>query len=182
MTKDEKVYDGKYLELIQRRFVRKDGQTAVWEMVRRKVFGPIILVTALTPHDEVILVKIFRIPLQAYVLESVAGLMDIQGETPKDAARRELLEETGYEVKELDEVARGPFNAGLHPDEVALFIGTDAMQIAAPRLDESEDITVVKIPLHSLASYLRCPPKDLKIDMKLFAVLWWLENFKKPRK
>ena len=54
-------------------------------------------VLALTDDQEVLIVRQYRPAVERYTLELPSGLVDA-GETPAEAARRELLEETGYEA------------------------------------------------------------------------------------
>jgi ADP-ribose pyrophosphatase len=56
-----------------------------------------VVVVAVTPRGQILLVRQFRMAAEAVTLELPAGHID-PGETPEQAARRELLEETGYEA------------------------------------------------------------------------------------
>ncbi|MGO9196560.1 MAG: NUDIX hydrolase [Acidimicrobiales bacterium] len=70
-----------------------DGRSADWDLVT----GPdAVAVLALTPGDEVILARQYR-PGPGKVLDELPGGLVDPGETPAEAAARELLEETGYE-------------------------------------------------------------------------------------
>ena len=91
--KDEVVFDGKYTQMILRHVLSKSGKPIVWEMVRRKTHGRIVAIVPVTIKKEVVLVKIYRVPVQSYVIEACAGLMDVRGESEEDAARREMLED-----------------------------------------------------------------------------------------
>lgn len=169
-------YDGKFLQLIERRFRNRSGKIAVWEMVRRKTYGRIVAVVALTPKHEILLTKTYRVPLKSWVIEFCAGLMDKKGESERRVARRELLEETGYAVKRLRKLIAGPFNTGLLTDEMVIYLGTDARKIREQRLEDGEDIEVLKIPLRKLHRWLTRPPRGVKVDLKLFAVLYFLKK------
>ena len=58
-------------------------------------------VVAITGRNEVLIVRQYRPAVEHETLELPSGLID-PGETPAEAARRELLEETGYEAGELE--------------------------------------------------------------------------------
>jgi ADP-ribose pyrophosphatase len=61
-------------------------------------------VVALTPRGELLMVRQFRPTVGAFTLELPAGHVE-PGETPEETARKELCEETGYEVDTLELMA-----------------------------------------------------------------------------
>lgn len=151
---DEIVYDGKFIRTLRRHYLDAKGEEKVWEMVERKTKSRIVGIAAITPEREIILEKSFRIPAKSYVLELPAGLPDRKGESEEELARRELLEETGYEVDEVKFLIGGCISAGIITDELSLYLGTNARRVKEPELEPSEDIEVIKVPLNRLPEYL----------------------------
>lgn len=172
---DEVVFDGKFIKTIRRHFTDTNGSPQVWEMVKRKHFGRIVAMVAITNENEIILEKIYRIPFKEYVIELPAGLMDKPGESEEDAIKRELLEETGYSVDKVSLLVSGPFNTGMLEDELAIYFGLGAVKVQEPELESSEDISIVKVPLNNLLDYLSSLGKT-KYDIKISAIIPYLQK------
>ena len=168
ILRDELVFDGRYIKTVKRHYLSRSGIHKNWEMVRRKLFGRIVAIIPVTSKNEIILTKIYRIPLKKYVIELCAGLTDKKSETEIQTIRRELLEETGYKVSKIKKLTAGPYNSGLSETEMIIYLGTDAAKVAKPKPEESEDIEVVKIPLKKAYSFLIHPPKGVLVDIKIF--------------
>ncbi len=174
ITKDTTVYSGKFLDLILRQYRGVKGKNDTWEMVQRKTYGRIIGVVPITTKNEIVLVRIYRVPLRAYIIELCAGLMDRKGEGEEAVARRELLEETGYTAPLFQPFIRGPFNAGLSEDSFAVYLARGAHLTQVTEHGNSEEIEVLKIPLRSTYRFLTHPPRNTKVDLKLFGILYLL--------
>ncbi len=175
ILRDELVFDGKFIQVITRHFVGGQERPGIWETVKRKTRGNIVSIAAITQEREIILEKIFRVPLNNYVLELPAGLMDKDGEVEAETVKRELLEETGYQVNSVEELIRGPFNAGLLADNMVMFLGINAYKIQEPQLESSEDIEIIKVPLNHLFDYLLAQ-KEIKVDLKITSIIPYLER------
>ncbi|MBI5732410.1 NUDIX hydrolase [Candidatus Jorgensenbacteria bacterium] len=175
IVKDEVVYDGAFIKTIRRNFIDLKGGKRVWEMIERKTHGRIVAIVAITPKNEVILEKTFRMPWKSYIIELPAGLMDRRGESEISLAQRELLEETGYSTKHLRKLFSGPYNAGLSTDEMAVYLGTDARYVQKPNRESAEDITVIKVPLKKLFRFLNTT-KIGKVDLKISAIIPYLQK------
>ena len=157
---DEVVHEGRWIRLLRREIRTPDGALHHWEMVQRRTHGPIVAVVALTDDDRVLLLRTYRVPARAWVLEVPAGLMDKPGEEPLETARRELLEETGYAADRWETLLRGPFNAGLTADEIVYFIARGARRVREPEREALEAIEVIPVPREALAQTLTNPPPD----------------------
>ncbi len=82
------------------------------EVVREYVVHPgAVGIVAINENAELLLVEQYRHPVGSYMWEPPAGLLDAADEDPLDAAKRELLEETGYEAARwnvLFDIANSP--------------------------------------------------------------------------
>lgn len=164
---DEVLCEGKFL-----RCVRRDG----WEFVTRKGISGIVGIIAITDEGKLLLVEQYRPPVRKRVIEIPAGLAgDVAGsehENLADAARRELLEETGYEAREMIEVARGTSSAGLCDELIALFAARRLARKTRATGGGSERITLHEVPLHDLHAWLAAQTAGGKlVDLKVYAAL-----------
>lgn len=106
------------------------------------------LVAAVTDDDELVLVRQWKQGIGAVTLELPGGTVD--GESPDEAAARELLEETGYACADLHRVGGGPLDPSKETCRAFLYLGTGAKQVARQALDETEEIEVVLVPVELL--------------------------------
>ncbi|AWV24367.1 Phosphohydrolase (MutT/nudix family protein) [Roseomonas mucosa] len=111
-------------------------------------------VVALTPSDELVLIRQYRHGAQDFCLELPAGGMD-PGETdPVPAGARELLEETGYAAGSLRLVSSLSPNPASHRNRSHNLLALDVRKIAEPRLEPGEDITVELHPWQDVLARL----------------------------
>jgi len=173
---DELVFDGKFIRLIRRHFRGTRGRDGIWELVERKTHGHSVAVAAVTSRGEVILEKMFRVPSKTYVLELPAGIADRRGENKLALARRELLEETGYTAEHFEKLAGGFIDPGLVIGEMVVYLARNARRVRTPEHENGEDIQVLKVSTKKLARFLSYPPKGIKVDIKLFGLLYHLKR------
>jgi len=176
ILKREIVYNGQFIRINKKTFLAKNGKKGIWEVVERQnLYKRIVIIFALTKNKEVILEKIYRIPLEAYTIELPAGLTDKAGETEEEAAKRELLEETGYRAEKMIEVFSSVGSPGLTNGEYVYFFAPDVEQAGEIKRDDAEEMEVFTVPLHKLVAFLLKPQKGIKIDDKILNVLPILE-------
>jgi ADP-ribose pyrophosphatase len=110
----------------------------------------VALVLAITATQELILVQQYRHGAQAVLLELPAGTFDPQCESAETAARRELEEETGYTAETLLPLATLYDNPVKETNQIHLFLAQDAYPVGAQKLDVTEEIDVVRVPLATI--------------------------------
>ena len=91
-------------------------------------------------HDgRMVLVSQYRYPGRATCVEFPGGVVDA-GESPAEAAPRELLEETGFHAREWQAVASFFANPARQTNRVHVFLARGLTRVSTQQLDDSEDI------------------------------------------
>ena len=150
-----------------------------WEYVDRIGSSGVVVILAVTDANELVLVEQHRIPVGSKVIELPAGLAgdlpDAEDEDFKEAARRELLEETGYEAANIEFLCEGPPSAGLTSEIQTLLRATGLRKTGPGGGDETEDITVHAIALDELDAWLAAAAaRGCLVDPKIYAGLYFL--------
>lgn len=94
----------------------------------------------------VLLVRQWRFGVATETLEIPGGVVD-PDEQPIEAARRELLEETGFSCGKLEPLGAVEPNPALFDNLCHMFLATDLERVGGPTGDGEEEIEVVEMPL-----------------------------------
>lgn len=105
-----------------------------------------INVIPLTDDGEVVFVRQFRFGVDGFTLEIPGGMCD-PGETPAEAARRELREETGYAAESLEPLGWVHPNPAIQTNRCHTFLARGARRVGDPTPDEHESLEVALVPL-----------------------------------
>jgi len=100
----------------------------------------------LTPDHEVVMIRQYRHGSREVTLEIPGGLVEA-ADTPKNAAARELLEETGYRAKKWTKIGVVNPNPAIFNNRCYTFLAQDIQKVSEPSPDQTEDIEVILIPL-----------------------------------
>jgi ADP-ribose diphosphatase len=110
-------------------------------------------IVALTADERVVLVRQYRFGTEEVGLEIPGGLID-PGETPLEAARRELREETGYEGESWTSLGAIAPNPAIHRNRLYTFLAEGCRCVGEQHCDPTEDIEVELQPLRDLPHLL----------------------------
>ena len=140
-------------KVLESNYLRNDVRIDKCETSNGKIIEPLVLeygtwvtIVALTKQQEVLLIKQYRHGAQKIIWELPGGAVD-DGEEPIHAAKRELLEETGYASDHIIEVGRVSPNPASHTNLMYAYVALDAQKVKDQSLDEIEEIEVYPIPL-----------------------------------
>jgi 8-oxo-dGTP pyrophosphatase MutT (NUDIX family) len=133
-------------------------------------------VIALTPDDQVLLVRQFRAGSARDSLEPPGGLLD-PGEDPCAAGARELLEETGHAGDAAVLLGSAWSNPSILSSRIAVVMVSNARRVAEPKLDELEELVLEVVPARTIRRMIR----EGRIDhaLSVMSLLWWLESREK---
>ncbi len=164
------LYTGKFLALV------KEGH---WEYADRTNATGAAIIVAVTEEQKLLLVEQYRIPVHARTIEMPAGIIGddpgICDEAQAGAARRELIEETGYEAGQIEVLTHGPASSGLTSETVTLFLATNLRRVGAGGGVAHEDIIVHEVPLAEVPEWLEAKAMlGVLIDPKVYAGLYFI--------
>jgi len=127
-------------------------------------------VIPLTPDHQVVMVRQYRHGTRQISLEVPGGLVNPR-DTPMDTARKELLEETGYQAEEITLIGIAHPQPAVLNNRHLTFLATHVQKKAALDLDEGEDIEVVLVPLSEIPRLIR--EGEITNAMVILAFYWY---------
>jgi ADP-ribose pyrophosphatase len=135
-------------------------------------------VLAETPDGELVLVWQYRFGTDALSLEIPGGVID-PGEEPLVAARRELLEETGYEADSFELVSVVEPNPALQANRCFTYLARGARPTGKTAFDDLEDLETVLVPKSDLAGLI--DDHEITHSLVVVAIEVYLRKFANVR-
>ncbi len=165
------VWQGKFMSAVEITYRDSRGAVRTWEALERLGIGGIVVMVAVTPAGKVILEKQFRPPIGRDVIELPAGLVE-QDEPMEAAAKRELIEETGWSAGKLEFLAEGPISTGASTEALRAYLCTDLVHVGKNGGDDNEIIEVIEVPIMQAQEFLReSQNKGMMVDLKVFGLV-----------
>lgn len=111
-------------------------------------------VVAVTDDGDFVMIRQYRFGIRRLTLEIPGGMVD-DGEAPEEAARRELLEETGYSASRWSLLARVAPNPAFLDNTCHQYLAEGAVRRRAPRNEGGEHTAVELLPRGMVADLVR---------------------------
>jgi len=185
VTKLKALAETKYLSLYEAEYENKVGNMRTWTVASRKdndtlqkqffenkedATDGVIIAAYHKDEKKLVIIKQFRIPLNDYVYELTAGLID-PGEDAKSTIGRELMEETGLTIVDVIK-NRGTdkvyVSAGMTDESLAFVYCTCEGEISDEHLEEDECIEAILVSQEDAKELIQ---SNKKFDVKCFLVL-----------
>ena len=135
------LYNGKIFNVALEKVTLPNGVTKDREVVRHPGAAAMV---PLLDDGNVVLVKQYRHAVNDYLWEIPAGTLEPE-EDPMACARRELVEETGYEATNFDKLTEILPAPGYTDEHIHIFLAT-GLTLAEQRLEDDEVLTVQPTP------------------------------------
>jgi ADP-ribose pyrophosphatase len=171
-TPEVVVAEGKFVRLVRR---------GKWEYASRTKVTGIVGIVAVTDDGKLILIEQDRPAVGKRCIEIPAGLAGdedgMETEELAEAAKRELLEETGYAAAKMEYLAEGPPSAGITDEIITLFRASGLTRQGVAGGVGGEEITLHEVPLAGVPAWLKARAKDgLAVDLKVYAGLYFVRE------
>ncbi len=169
----ELIFDGKVLHVYKDEITLPNGKESIREYVKH--IGAVCVV-ALTDENEIICVRQYRYANAQIMLEIPAGKLDSKNEDPREAALRELREETGAVCCELTYLGIYQSSPAILDEKIHMFFAR-GLEFGKTDPDDDEFLETVRIPLDTLVDMImRGDVPDGKTQAAVMRVAYMLRK------
>ena len=178
----------KYLSLYSADYINKKGNLKNWTIASRKnletienkffeneedKIDAVVIIATHVEENKLVVIRQFRVPINDYIIELPAGLVD-GNEGFEEAVKRELKEETGLDLISIDKEGTKEkvyVSAGMTDESMAIVKCICTGTVSKENLEEDEDIEVVMLTKEEAKKLIN---SNENIDVKAFLAI---QNF-----
>lgn len=154
--------------------VEPSGVKVIRDTVRHSGSVVVLAIDRSDGEPRILLVRQYRYPADAYIWELPAGRID-EGENPLAAAKRELIEETGYRAKKWKKAMTFYSSPGFLDEQMWLYLAED-LEAGEAQPEADEFITLRFVSASSVLEQIR---RGAIRDAKTIAGVLWAESVRK---
>lgn len=160
---ERELFRGLRFSVVRRKYIKQSGDSFERDVV---VFPQAVVVLPFISPHEVLLVKQFRAPMNGFIIEAPAGVVN-SGERPEETAVRELIEETGYRPGRLSKLGSYVPTPGYSSEVLHLFYAEDLEHVGA-KPEKYEIIELIKLDFNkAYEMVLRNEIWDMKTSLAI---------------
>ena len=149
--KSEEILPLNIFNVVRKTYQRPDTKTEFKANILE--LSDWVNIVGINEDNQILLIKQFRFGNNKIELEIPGGIME-PGETQKEAAIRELKEETGYKIKKIEQIGQVYANPAFMTNQVYTFLA-DLSERGSPSLDPNEIIEIEFESLSQVKRYLK---------------------------
>jgi ADP-ribose pyrophosphatase len=135
ITESKEVYNCKLFQVTEDKAVDPKTKFEIARSVVRHAGSAVMM--AMDDKKRILLVRQYRLPAEKQLWELPAGKVD-DGEKPLEAAKRELVEETGYKAKKWTKLASFWVSPGYVQERMTIFLAQDLVEGEATPMDDEQ--------------------------------------------
>jgi ADP-ribose pyrophosphatase len=135
ITESKQVYECKLFKVTEEKAVDPKTKFEIKRSVVRHPGSAVMM--AMDDKKRILLVRQYRLPADKYLWELPAGKVD-DGEKPLEAAKRELIEETGYRAKKWTKLVTFWASPGYVGEKMTIFLAQDLIEGEATPMDDEQ--------------------------------------------
>ena len=180
------LVESKFVGLYNVKYLNKKNEEKTWTVASRKnketleniylknendKIDAVIICAYHKSSKKLVIIKEFRVPINKYIYELPAGLVDIDDKSFESAVIRELKEETGLDVIEINEelsCEQVYLSPGMTDESVAFVYCTCDGEISNNYLEDDEDIETFLVSQEEAKEMIK---SDVAIDVRAYLIL-----------
>jgi len=157
---EREVHRGYIWNVVVAEFESPSGERFARDIVRSPGAVTCVPITYAADDPErrrplVTLISQYRAPFGEFILETPAGMRDVEGEDDADNARRELAEEVGLAAATIEPLGVSYQSPGMTDSAIAIFLATDCTPVArTPHGPEEDHSEVLTVPLDEAVQWI----------------------------